>query len=32
MRKKKQQPALKDTPLILRGTNEKRAAEVEKNA
>ena len=28
----KQQPALKDTPLILRGTNEKRAAEVEKNA
>ena len=29
MRKK---PALKDKPLILRGTNEKRAAEVEKNA
>ena len=29
MRKK---PALKDIPLILRGTNEKRAAEVEKNA
>ena len=29
---RKKQPALKDTPLILRGTNEKRAAEVEKNA